>query len=797
MSKSNINKQSDSISNNGDARRNNVNKGTYYKYRTKLYGSDEITSENRLFTSNNNSQYRNKRPESVFPNFKSSERSYSASYTSRSAASGYSTSDNSQSSKCDKKVYKLNLGQRDDRTYTSIYSARTTYSELPENQISKTVCDSGDNFYSKQKSKSHTARNTPMPRPTLLSAKREEQQAKKKLEALASSKNTKPPPGRLRNSKTERSLLASNAETQKLNVPKTTRTPRNTPVDTNKKLIKKESRTKSESTAKNEPTTTNFHLVKNASTSKIPVRSTASRTKRNSVEKSCEMKEVIQPEGDTGHKPLQTMLNRLHALNNKSKADAQARQKMVKNENEKVLQKPVSKSGPRDYKTQQPSTSVYNKTGNKLQKEAQNGSNKINSRAPRPLPKPERSGLRPSKNNKKKPAPRTDPSEATRQAAQAALARVSQVKDSAFNTSLAAIQAQVRRELENEKGSVIQENFIPQRKPEETELEASPHLAVKGVYFRCPFVSEEVLSRDEWKVKIQEFLYQQLEDEKGLTSCLIIHSCNYNRMKVEECVATLCRYLDNIIAKPEEDKYHKIRCQNATYLDKVQPILGTDEFLESTGFRKTLLDHNGSKEFFWLWSLDNVESIEVLKSLRETLTSGDRVELEIDRNIQVLSPVQATSRIELPQDFFAISPEELKKEQQLRKENAEKQLQLRTKAMREKDELREIRKYKFALIRIRFPDGLYLQGTFSVYEKFSEVLEFVRENLDMDAPFELSTATGQKFGNEEAESSLVDLRLVPATILIFKWDKSIEEDIALSGNNTFLKPEIMILMQST
>lgn len=36
-------------------------------------------------------------------------------------------------------------------------------------------------------------------------------------------------------------------------------------------------------------------------------------------------------------------------------------------------------------------------------------------------------------------------------------------------------------------------------------------------------------------------------------------------------------------------------------------------------------------------------------------------------------------------------------------------MQLRTKAMREKEELREIRKYKFALVRVRFPDGLYLQ----------------------------------------------------------------------------------------
>lgn len=42
----------------------------------------------------------------------------------------------------------------------------------------------------------------------------------------------------------------------------------------------------------------------------------------------------------------------------------------------------------------------------------------------------------------------------------------------------------------------------------------------------------------------------------------------------------------------------------------------------------------------------------------------------------------------------------------------EKQLQLRTKAMREKDEIREIRKYKFCLIRVRFPDGLYLQVRF-------------------------------------------------------------------------------------
>lgn len=72
------------------------------------------------------------------------------------------------------------------------------------------------------------------------------------------------------------------------------------------------------------------------------------------------------------------------------------------------------------------------------------------------------------------------PSEAARQAAEAALLRVSslQKKDHAFNTSLAAIQAKVRRELEAEKKSELANEVAA--KPVETELEVSSHLAVKG-----------------------------------------------------------------------------------------------------------------------------------------------------------------------------------------------------------------------------------------------------------------------------------------------------------------------------
>lgn len=46
----------------------------------------------------------------------------------------------------------------------------------------------------------------------------------------------------------------------------------------------------------------------------------------------------------------------------------------------------------------------------------------------------------------------------------------------------------------------------------------------------------DVLTREEWNKKIKEFLYEQLEEERGLTACLIIHTCNKNREKVCFCI---------------------------------------------------------------------------------------------------------------------------------------------------------------------------------------------------------------------------------------------------------------------
>nr|CAD7448373.1 unnamed protein product [Timema bartmani] len=389
-----------------------------------------------------------------------------------------------------------------------------------------------------------------------------------------------------------------------------------------------------------------------------------------------------------------------------------------------------------------------------------------------------------------KVTPRGPLSDEAKQAAAAALARLGGQKQDtvAFNTSLAAIQAQVRRELEAEKKeSSIEE--VPKSGVDSSagdDENVSPFLAVNGVYFKCPLIGPEVLTKDEWHKKIREFLYEQLTEERGLTAVLIIHTCNKNREKVEQCVETLCKYLENILHNPGEEKYHRIRQSNRVFQERVAPLEGTQDLLQAAGFQ--------AEDDYLVFSEERLQTPDTLQILCDALRSAEPITLELDHNLQVLLPSQAASRRELPPVFYNLTPEEIKREQQNRSEILEKSLMLRTKAMREKEELREMRKYRYALIRVRFPDGILLQGTFSVYEKFEAVTSFLRETLvEEDRSFVLTTPTGHRLGPEEDSQTLVDLRLVPASVLIFSWDPPL---VSTDKQQLYLKPEVMILVQN-
>lgn len=118
---------------------------------------------------------------------------------------------------------------------------------------------------------------------------------------------------------------------------------------------------------------------------------------------------------------------------------------------------------------------------------------------------------------------------------------------------------------------------------------------------------------------------------------------------------------------------------------------------------------------------------------------------------------------------------------------------LRTKAMREKDEQRVLRRYKFAVLRIKFPDGIILQGTFSVHEKFQNVIEFVAENLvDDKVSFLLITPDGIKLVEECHAKTLLELRLIPTAILEFSWNVTEKESMP----KRYLKEDVLSYIQA-
>lgn len=241
-----------------------------------------------------------------------------------------------------------------------------------------------------------------------------------------------------------------------------------------------------------------------------------------------------------------------------------------------------------------------------------------------------------------------------RAAADAAMARVQKKDSRNFNTSLAAIQAQVRRELEAEKKAKQEADHSSEQKAIEQNRS---NMAVQGVFFRCPMISDEILPSKEWRAKIKEFLYDQLEDEKALTACLIIHNCN-SKEKAEQCIETLTKYLENIINHPDDEKYRKIRMSNRIFDDKIKPVEGGCEFLIGAGFQEQEIDG----EMFLIFSSENSSN---LPELLDGLKNAEKITIDLDRNIQVLLPSQAR-KSDLPMDFFRISPEEIKREQMLR-----------------------------------------------------------------------------------------------------------------------------------
>lgn len=306
-----------------------------------------------------------------------------------------------------------------------------------------------------------------------------------------------------------------------------------------------------------------------------------------------------------------------------------------------------------------------------------------------------------------------------------------------------------------------------------------------------------VLPKEEINTYIHEFLLSQLAEEPEMASALMIQTLNKNKEIVKVCVETLSKYLDNLISNPGEEKFRKIRLSNKAFMERVRDLAGTDEFLQAVGFKIASLPFEDGETDFYVIDEEVAKDSARLENAKEVLLTAEPIKPQLDRNLKVYHPSPSAASFNIPDEFYRISPAELKREQQARQEATEKLGMLRTKAMRERDERRELTKYRFVLIRVRFPDVL-LQGTFKANEPFSCLADFVRENLDQDwIPFHLSSAGGQKISDHSL--TFAELGLAPAAVVNFTWDQEVMSQVTAQqgdkGKKPSLKAEVMALIQ--
>lgn len=194
--------------------------------------------------------------------------------------------------------------------------------------------------------------------------------------------------------------------------------------------------------------------------------------------------------------------------------------------------------------------------------------------------------------------------------------------------------------------------------------------------------------------EIRKFLQDQLksEEDRGLTACLVIQTLNKDHDKVKVCVDTLTKYLDNIITNPDDEKFRKIRKSNKAFVDRVAAIEGTDVFISAAGFESAMIEDQVNRinleklddhlvidsplfQEYWKFPdylLDEpdlkADTLEKLMTLKDALNSAEPIQAELDRGIKVLLPTQASSSrsMDLPPDFFSLTAEEIKREQQAR-----------------------------------------------------------------------------------------------------------------------------------
>ena len=363
------------------------------------------------------------------------------------------------------------------------------------------------------------------------------------------------------------------------------------------------------------------------------------------------------------------------------------------------------------------------------------------------------------------------------------------------------MRAQILQDMENEQKAAEQAAIQAARPagPREVDLTAAP--MVGRVMFRSALTGPDlVLPKEEMEAHIEAFLLSQLHSEPAMTAALMIYTLNRSPDALKQCIDTIGKYLENISMHPREEKYRRIRASNKVLQERVLSQRGAEEFLQAAGFRRMMVETpDNTNEEFLVFEPGSEVDTDQLADLREILQNAEPIRPELDRSVRIFYPSPNAMKMSVPDEFFRVSAEELRREQQAKKEAVEQLGMLRTREMRERDRIKELRRYRYCLIRVRFPDGILLQGIFAAHEKLSAVFAFIAENLVSDwIPFSLASSTGHALTDDS--SSLAELNLAPASLLNLMFDSAVMADIASAKGvklqSPYVKPELMAAISS-
>ncbi|KAF9208159.1 Plant UBX domain-containing protein 1, partial [Haplosporangium sp. Z 27] len=172
-------------------------------------------------------------------------------------------------------------------------------------------------------------------------------------------------------------------------------------------------------------------------------------------------------------------------------------------------------------------------------------------------------------------------------------------------------------------------------------------------------------------------------------------------------------------------------------------------------------------------------------------------EEKIDRDVKVYraptdSSVPLSNQIELPDDFYELSSQDVMKlmnSQKARREQEENR-GFKTAAVRAEEEKAKERRYPKTIIRIRFPNRVQIQATFRSQETIGDLREWVESVCaGHGGKFDLYTTPPKKVLTDNKQT-LYQAGLAPQSIVYFSW-----LDSKLNLDSPFLNDEHLKLLQ--